>query len=276
MLNKDVFDSIIANSNVDQLTKALEAAGLGNRIAVVPTTFVMKDMEQYQAQRYELRGTFMTTSYEDLTKYVTTNGTKFRPYIFVDESTMTAEAIIDFGTEENAGHQRHRATHYATSTAAFNSLQSHANERTNQRDLAEWIEDLSANIIVENAQGDAISNTDVANAIRDLNFEVTRGVDSTVGDFSSKQSTYEAVAAKTRAEISMPSSFKFKCVPYQNLPEREFLCRISILDGKVLKFRIANIETHIEEMAVEYKKEIMKHFNESGHEEVNVVIGKFK
>jgi uncharacterized protein YfdQ (DUF2303 family) len=122
--------------------------------------------------------------------------------------------------------------------------------------VAEFIEDWGTNITClaaapESGDPDAITAARAALAIRTLTVEASRKIEATAGQLSGSLSTLEKATASS-AGNPLPAIIKFKCAPYQGLPDREFSARLSVLtsgDKPTLTLRIVNQELHSEQMA---------------------------
>ncbi|MCE0495742.1 DUF2303 family protein [Vibrio salinus] len=270
-MDKSAIMQIQETANIPELLKQLETAKFP--VAVFPKDFYVESLEQFMPERNQFRGWMKTANIDEFIRY---NEKYAQPgnECFIDASKMTGRTIFDLGTKENPGHCYHKASLALKATAAFNALTAINEERCGQKQLAEWIEDYAVFLEVFAVDGSKIEIPIASAAVRNMNFEARAGRESSVDDFSQRQSEYESIAVRTKDELPMPAVFKFKCEPYLGLPERVFEMRMSTIGNETLILRIKNLEQHQEEMGVQFMDILTGKFKE---EEIDVAtfIGSF-
>ena len=272
-LTSEAIQTLVKNGNVPLFLKQLETATTQSQVIALPTDFKLTDLEQFQEFRNNLRGKFNTNVIDEFIKYVKDHvetGSK----VFVNGESMQAEAIFDIGDKEKPGHQRHKAALTLNKTAPYQALLRINGKAREQRDTAEWLEDYSDFLQAFSSTGEAIPMDKAVAAVRDLNFEVTRGSERQVHDFAQAQSEYERMATKTKDDLVLPAVFVFKCEPYLGLSERTFELRMSIVRNDTLTLRIKRFEEIEEAMSFEFL-EILEQKQKDSEVNIPNYIGEF-
>lgn len=256
-LTPEAIQTLVNNGNAPLFLDQLKNAETSSQVIAIPSEYKLQDLEAYQECRNSLRGKFETNVIDEFIKYNkdhAEDGTK----TFVDADTMKAETIFDVGTRNKAGHQRHRASLSLKQTAPYKALLNLSGSPMPQKEMAEWLEDYSEFLTAFSSDGQVIDMDKASAAIRDLNFEVVRGSERQVQDFSQQQSEYERVATKTKEDLVIPAAFVFTCEPYHGLKLRKFEMRLSIVRNEILTLRIKRLEETQELMAFEFLEIIVQ------------------
>lgn len=240
-------------------TKAINQSEFAhNPVVALPKDFVLHDLESYLPMRTRLRGTFKTASIPEFAKYCPEN-TAFP--VFVNSATLEAEAIFNYGDAQNPGHCDHSAHLTLQKTAPFSALLAITNTKTDQRTLAEWMEDWRDHITChkdgqEGQDGATIGLSTAIASVRKITVAAQSETQNTVGSFSQEKSDFEKIEAKGD---SLPSFIHFTCEPYQSLPQRTFVLRVAVnITGNDVGFalRIIKHEQHVLDMADDLAKQI--------------------
>ncbi|HFF8997725.1 DUF2303 family protein [Escherichia coli] len=239
--------------------------------AVVPQGARIDSLESLCVERFRFRGKMQTASIEDFTRYsagYADDGTR----CFINADDMRAVAVFNLGTLNNPGHADNTALLALKKTAPFSALLLINGDRHTQKELAEWLEDWSENLLGFDADGQFIDAKKSAAAIRKISIESIQKADFEDGDFSGKRSLMESVEART--QDIMPVAFEYSCVPFEGLAERRFKLRLSIIGGDrpTLVLRIVQLEAQQEEMAAEFRELLVQKFQGS---QVETFIGQF-
>lgn len=272
-ITPEAIQKLVDNGNIDKLLNAINSAGTQSSLAVLPNSYSIENLEKYMPQRDRLRGHFQTASLDEFSSY-NKQFTSEDATTFVDSDNMTAKTIFDLGQVEKPLHKEHLASISLKRTAPFKALLACDGEGQSQKELAEWLEDYSEYLIGFGSDGEVITMDKAIPAVRTLKFEVTRGNERSVDNFSAEQSEYERMATTTRDSLVIPVGFRFKCIPYVGLDERSFELRLSIVRNEVLTLRIKLLEELEEKMAEEFKDKLTASFtgNQVQHP---IYIGKF-
>ncbi|MEF1310701.1 DUF2303 family protein [Vibrio mytili] len=270
-MDKSAIKQIQETSSVPELLAQLSQTGFP--VAALPESFNVHDLEQFMPGRNQFRGNMKTAHIDEFVRYhehYEQEGNQ----CFINAEQMSAVTIFDLGTQTLPGHCIHTANLTLRQTAAFKALLRVDDNRKDQKALAEWVEDYSDFIQVFSTVGELIENSVASAAIRNMKFEAKAGRESNVDNFSHHQSEYESIAVRTKEEFPMPSTFKFKCVPYLGLAERTFEMRMSTIGNEVLILRIKNFEQLEEEMGEEFQ-DVLKASFKGGDIEIDTFIGSF-
>ena len=246
------------DTRIEQVNTALQLArpmdGEYVTAAAIPHDFKVEDLEQFMPTRRRAAGLMTTPFINDFVAYVEQHK-QDGCAIFVDADQMRGQAVLDLGTPTAPGHCANTAALTPKATAAFASLKSVIERQRNQKDTAEWLEDW-APILKAQADGQEIDIRKAIQAVRSITIEGLNKIHHEEQSLSATRSAFESV--KASSEETLPSHFLFKCKPYPDLTEREFVLRLSVLtDGKpMLVLRPMAWESVIEEMATEFANDI--------------------
>ena len=248
------------DTRIDQVNTHLQLArpidGEYITAAGIPDDFKIEDLEQFMPTRRRAAGLMTTPFINDFVSYVEEHK-QDGCTIFVDADQMQGRAVLDLGTPTAPGHCANIAALAPKATAAFTSLKSVIERQRNQKDTAEWLEDW-VNHLTAQADGKEIDMRKAIQAVRSITIEGLNKIHHEEQSLSASRSAFESV--KASSEETLPSHFLFKCKPYPDLKEREFVLRLSVLtDGKpMLILRPMAWETAVEEMATEFATDIRK------------------
>lgn len=241
---------------------------------IIPENHQIKSLEHLELGRSRFRGKLSTTSIADFVRYSSAHS-EGQPgaRCFIDADNMCATSVFNLGTLANAGHADNTAAIALKKTAPFCALLAFNGEKSNQKRLAEWLEDWSDFLTAFDAEGKVLPIKQAVSAVRRITIESVQSADHEAADFSGKQSLMQSVEAKSK-EI-MPVAFEFKCVPYEGLSERRFSLRNSILTGDTPLFvlRIVQLEAVEEEIANEFRDLLTEQFTGKS---IETFIGNFK
>ena len=237
--------------------------------AAIPDDFKVEDLEQFMPTRRRAAGLMTTPFINDFVAYVGQHK-QDGCTIFVDADQMQGKAVLDLGTPTAPGHCVNSASLAPKATAAFASLKSVIERQRNQKDTAEWLEDW-VHLLKAQAEGKEIDMRKAIQAVRSITIEGLNKIHHEEQSLSASRSAFESV--KASSEETLPSHFLFKCKPYPDLKEREFVLRLSVLTNEkpMLVLRPMSWETVIEEMATEFAANI----REAVENTVPVLIGTY-
>lgn len=266
-------------SAIEQIQKHVVADSLNNNINLqeslvpvlaIPNDFEIESLEQFYPNRARFRGRFETNHIEDFVKYTRESG----GHCFVDPEGMCAKSIMDLGTVEKPGHAQHTAVLTLKKTTPLADLLRIDGMHGTQQGIAEWLEDWRDILRAEDSAGEEIGLRDAIGAIRKITIATAREYEHATQSLSQSRSTMEKIEAKSK-NANMPAFFYFTCTPYEQLQEREFMLRLSIIttgDTIGLKLRIARLEAIKEEVAEEFRDKLLEELDASNTE---IYIGTF-
>ncbi|EPS4524555.1 YfdQ family protein [Citrobacter koseri] len=269
------------DGNAIQEVQKLAIAGLsiGNidatecPTALVPENAQIESLERFNSQRFRFRGAMTTTSIDDFVRYSVGYASADAPArCFIDADNMSARSVFNIGTLDKPGHADNVAGISLKKTAPFRALLQINGERLSQKQIAEWLEDWSDTLTAFDADGNVLSISQAAGAVRRVNIKHVQESDHEDEDFSGKKSLMQSVEASSKDV--MPVAFEFKCVPYEGLGERRFSLRNSLLKSGEPCFvlRIVQLEAQEEAIANEFRDLLIGKFD---GKPVETFIGKF-
>lgn len=252
MLDKDAIQELAQAEAISAAAGAItDALDDGQAIAALPSDFKLHDLEQYMPQRRRARGTMETSVIEDFGNYV---GSYNLPgsACFVDPQKMQAIAVLNLGTTDAPGHADDIAKLALRATAAYTALRKITEAgATTQRAVAEFMEDWPGELTFYR-EGATLTPPQAIAAVRDITIEHLKKQGSSDQQLSAERSSFEKIAAA--GDLPLPTHVYFKCVPYLGLTERTFVMRLGLQTGgqaPAISLRIATLERHAEEMAIE-------------------------
>lgn len=248
--------------------------GLACPTALLPEGTGVESLERFSLERFRFRGAMTTTSIDDFARYSKGYASASEPArCFIDADNMTASSVFNIGTLDNPGHADNVASITLKKTAPFRALLQIDGQRLNQKQIAEWLEDLSDYLLAFDADGNTMQISQAAQAVRRITIQQATQQDHETSDFAGKKSLMQSVEASSKDV--MPVAFEFKCVPYEGLGERRFSLRNSLLtsDEPCFVLRIIQLEAQEEEIANEFRDLLISKFE---GESVETFIGNFK
>ncbi len=252
--------------------QAQETAGLSVPVRLLPKDVSAHSLEKFQAHRARFRGAFSTSAIADFVRYA---GKYSGGSCFIDQEKMSARAIFDLGDLQQPGHGDHRATLTLQRTAPFTALLQIEGKQTEQKSLAEWMEDWKDYLIAFTADGEAIDAKKAVAAIRRITIAAAKEVTSTQDDFKGTRSALEQVEA--RSDNGLPAGFRFICTPFHGLDQRSFELRLGVItsDTPKLVLRGVRFEEARELMAQEFADKLDTGLK-SGGADADVYVGTFE
>ena len=249
------------------IDNALERSG----VAAIPENFEIADFERFLKTRRRFRGIYKTKSIKDFAKYHRKFGT-----CFIDDETMTARTIFDFGTEDKPGHQQHCAELSLSKTPEFAALERVEEKQLDQRAMVEWFEDWIDQIVGVNDDGKDVPSKDLLRALRVMDFKARAEHGTDIKPYGEKRSSLESV--EMASKVSLPSMFIFRCATHDGLPVSYIHFRLSVNipavgDSVKLTIRMRNKSLVLEESAKRFAVMVMEELEES---EADVFLGTFK
>lgn len=263
-MEKSAIEFLQRNANTQLVLDHAKTATSEAPQVVLPVGYELTNLESAMPFRQHYRCNFSTDSVVDYISYVElfdVEGSK----CFIDSEHMSAKTIFDMGDVATPGHQKHSAKLTLTKTAAYRSMLQINGAKMNQKQLSDWLEDWKDSITAVGIDGEPLTAMAAAAAVRKITIEASRKMENEVGDFNAHMSAMEKIEA-TSAMI-MPAIVNFKCKPYSDLIEREFVLRVSILTGDdkpVLVMRVLQLEAVQEEITEEFKALIVDSLEEKG------------
>ena len=225
-------------------------------VAALPDHFSICSLEKYLPTPVRFRGRFQTSSLAEFVNYSEANSSD-QSRVFVSDDGSTAECIFDLGSPDSPGNCEHSASLGLKKTAPFKALEQINGLANDQRDWAEWIEDMRDYITLPgDTTGGSISN--LVTKVRNIKIDQKRESGSEVGDYSAAQSAIESIAAKS-AHGELPPLLIFTCEPYYELPHQAYKLRMSMLPrhGEVkFKVSVISLEECEEETAKNFESEL--------------------
>lgn len=249
MLNKEALQHIGS--------QAILAAGIKEThtpVAVLPEAVSIKSLEKFQKLRSRFRGLLTTSSLRDFCEHVKSHAIEGNTQGFVDKDGMRCDVIFNLGSIAEPGHGDHKSVLKLKETTAFSALITAAKKgRFTQKELAEFMEDWHEFISAK--AGDEEMPTAVAiAAVRNITIKAASESSHKEGNFAASRSAMDSIEASSQDKL--PTELHFKAAPYEDLDEREFKLRLSVLTGEekpVLSIRWVSEGQQREDIAREFK-----------------------
>ena len=257
--------------DIDTLNKVTETAIIASSVNTeklketdYPTAIISCDtqivsLENYQKYKNCFKGDFTTNNIDNFVQYNKDQDAEDNKQCFINPELMRATTIFDLGDKEKPGQCKHKAFLRLEKSVDYESLLELHIRHHSQKELSEFIEDWSDNITCFSSNSGELKimeNKVAIQLIRNVTIASNSNKTSEVGDYEGKQSTFESVEAKSKDGLDLPSRIEFKCKPYDDLSERFFMVRISMLTGEnkpIFSFRVINLDSHSVEMAKEFQ-----------------------
>lgn len=275
MFDKATLTALQEGPAIIQANTALAASSDTKETVALPSDYKVHDLEQYLPNRRRARGTMSTNSLASFAEYTKAHAEPGAS-VFVEQESMSATSVLNLGNPGEPGHADNRAKLQLKRTAAFSALVNIATGQGHkQTTVAEFLEDWPDMVSCFNDAG-PITNTKAIAAVRKLTIESMRKLESSEQSLSTTRSAFESVQATSVDPI--PTTLVFRCVPYNDLAERVFAIRVSILTGSDkphVALRIVTPETHNEQMAQELADLITQEFEDSEIEPLPVLLGSY-
>lgn len=256
MFDKDAIEALSQATAIEQAAAAVANSLEYKRGAVpLPDQFQIQDLEKYMPNRRRARGSMDTSSIADFAAYVAQHQEPGAA-VFVSPKSMVANAVLNLGTPEAPGHADNRAQFTPRATAAYGALlQVATGGALEQSRVAEFLEDW-AHLITCFHEGEKLAPNKAVAAVRNITIEGMRKVEASEQQLSASKSSFEQVTASSKD--TLPTFIYFKCIPYHEFEEREFVMRLGIRTGDkpAIVLRIVNKEQHDEDMAAELRAKV--------------------
>lgn len=268
-------DQTAIKAIADLSTAQLAAKDIGSLGAIVmPEGHKLQSTEHLLPAPAQFRGRFNTSVLSQFISYIATYGGN-NTNVFINQDVMSAKVIIDMGDTSNPQWGKHQADVRLKRTPAFNALMSQNDERLGQQEFIDFAEDWQENILfyygeVDGAKPESFKS--IINTLRRLKSAAIATASSEVGNFSGSRSALEQVAI-TAGDAEPPTGFVFRTIPYDGFEAVSFDCQIRAIvsDKKVeLKYRISQLERHKEQLAEQFKNQIVSGIDING---ISVFIG---
>lgn len=250
-----------------EATQAIDSYGA----LALPDTFHIQDLEKYMSTRRRMIGTMSTSSVHSFATYITAHHDD-GSMVFVHDTKLSATAVLNLGNINTPGHCDNLAQLDLNHTAAYTALLAINGKPLAQRDAAEFLEDWTDHLgFFQGAT--ALQPSQAISAVRRLNIEAVRKLESVSESLSESTSAFEQVTASSKEPL--PDFVYFTCAPTEDLAERIFVMRLHVVTGDKLHvcLRIQRLQSHQEEMAMELSNCITEALN---GQPVSVVRGQFR
>lgn len=270
MLDKKALEHIAESANIPGLIEQVKWTA--TPLAILPSSFELSSLEKFMPNRTSYRGCMSTNSVPDFFSYCKDYAKEGSKCFISDD--MDAVSIFDMGTESAPQHMNHKAKLSLKKLSAYKALlENTGGAKLRQKNLSDFIEDLSDYMKIESTTGALMTNSQAAAAVKQVTIAQVTKVGTTVGDYEEQQESLASISAENKD--SLPAFICFDCTPYAGLMPRSFVVRVGIITGHsepVFSLRIIKHEQHIEEMADEFKAKIIEGLADT---EIKTFIGSF-
>ena len=272
MFDKSTLTALQEPSAIVAANTAISVSAESKETVALPSDYKLHDLEPYLPTRRRTRGTMKTASLVAFAAYAK-SAQDLGATVFVDQSSMTATAVLNLGTTNKPGHADNLACLAPEKTAAYKALLQHANGAGfSQKAIAEFLEDWADNVACFGADGQPIKTSQVVAAVRKITIDAMRKVESEEQSLGATKSAFESVQASSKEPL--PTLIIFGCNPYADLQPRSFALRLGVLTGEStpkVNLRISKLEQHQEEMATE----LADHLSAGIESDMPVLLGSY-
>ena len=273
MFNHEAIEALQESEAITAANNALSGSDDSFHVVALPSDFQEHDLEKYLPNRRRARGTMTTPSLSSFAGYTKEHADE-NATVFIDADELKAVAVLNMGMPSAPGHTDNRAVLAPRATAAYMALKAITGHGRSQKDVAEFLEDWAGHIECFRENESVAPNKAIA-AIRSVTIEAMRKLENAEQQLSASRSTFESVSATSTQPL--PTHIYFKCQPYADLSERNFVLRLGVLtasDKPSIVLRIVKKEEHDEEMAQELATKVRQAIAGDG-DEIAVVIGSY-
>jgi len=273
--------SLIQKTAVD--AEGLRVVDSHKPVIALPGDYQLHDLEAFQQNRSQFRGTFHTSSLEAFADYTKRgygiSDTHGAHPGFVDPDSMSARVFFDLlvntdGGDFLPGHALHQAVLQLKKTAEHAAVLGANGRKFLQVDLIEWLEDWHPNIAaLADETGAAVGLPLAIAAIRRLEIASKTNSTHTTEALRAERTAMEQVEARGAGQL--PTRIVFRCVPYPGLPARDFPLRVAVItshEKPMLALRIVNPEAIAEAIAEDFRKALAEGIGEAA----TLTLGTFK
>lgn len=276
MFDKEAVDALRLAEEIAQVRESISSAiTMEHAIVAAPNHFTLHDVEKHMEHRRRARGVMNTSTLAAFSGY-TKDHAEDGATVFVDSDNLCAVAVLNLGNSKKAGQCDNVAKLTPKMTAAYQALLKVAQgNHLSQTVAAEFFEDWVGNATFYQDEGTVPASKAIA-ALRKITIDAMRKMESSENQLSASKSTFENIQATSTEPL--PTTIYFTCVPYQDLTERTFVLRLSVLtsgDKPTVTLRIVKKEEHDEEMANELAQKISNEFTLFDTTGIKVLLGSY-
>lgn len=231
-----------------------------NLVAVTSDANIV-DLQKYGQFKRHFEGKFKTPYFEQFFKFIkkTNVDDTHKTSCFIDNNSVSARVIFDFGDIAMPYCQRIQASLALEETVAFKELKRRLDRDMTQKELTEFLEDFSSDIHATDSEGIVINIGVAINAMRTMTIQATASKTQETEDYSESSSDYAKIEAKFKDKT--PRFLIFTIASHTGLEKREFICRISVKTGddKIkLALRCGKFDEVMEQVNVEFQQKIIE------------------
>lgn len=253
---KELQKPALAELITGKVEKAMTTGGDNMPATLIPDGFNMKSLEGYMPGRFRMRGKFETDSTDAFIRYIgerRTDSPASITHCFVRKDPLAATGIFNLGTEQEPGHCDDTAKLAIEASPLWAALQKINGVPQSQKEMAEFLEDWTAECQPIDQQGDPMSVAQAISALRKVKISAIAESEHNDRDFGASVNSFQEIEAD--ADKKQAAEFHFSCTPYEGLQDRDITMRLSIHTGgnaPALKLRIMQLDKTKEGIALEF------------------------
>ncbi|WP_172424281.1 DUF2303 family protein [Vandammella animalimorsus] len=255
MFDKQAIETLQEGQSIAQANEAMATSAEARHVVALPSDYKQHDLEPFQPRRRRARGKMETPDLQSFAAYATAHA-EGGASIFIEPENMRATAVLNLGQPAAPGQADNKAVLEPTTTAAYNALNRITAGKNKQQDVAEFLEDWTEHITCFNDEGE-ISPPRAIAAVRKISIEASRKLENEEQALSATRSAFENITASSKEPL--PALIYFRCQPYADLQERQFVLRLGVLTGEekpAITLRVIKREQHQQQMAEELAERI--------------------
>lgn len=216
--------------NIQQIMDAAVAAATAtaktdNGFLIVPSTYKVVDLDDFNDGPSRFREKFVTDHFESFASYWHDHASD-ESRIYVNKSTMSAKVCFDPGAPGAPSHRSHWAALGLTKTPMLNAMQEVSGKRLTQRQAAEFLEDWRVDLRALDADGNVIDLRKVVAAIRKFDVKGKAESGHVETSLATSKSAFASLEAGNKELI--PEYIVANGEPYLGLPKQDILMRLFV------------------------------------------------
>lgn len=255
MFDKQAIEALQEGQSIRQANAAMSTSAAARHVVALPSDYKQHDLEKFEPQRRRARGKMETPDLQSFADYTTAHA-EGGASIFIEPENMRATAVLNLGQPDAPGQADNKACYAPVTTAAYNALNRMTAGKNSQKDVAEFLQDWTEHITCFNDEGEITPPRAVA-AVRKISIEAIRKLENEEQSLRTTRSAFEDITATSKEPL--PTLIYFRCQPYADLQERQFVLRLGVLTGDdkpTITLRVIRRELHQHEMAEELAERI--------------------
>lgn len=224
--------------------------------ALVPEGYKIESLERFFDHPRRIRGTFHTGQIDQFAGYVAEHGDEDETAVFVDETTLSAVAILDRGRRLSPRWGEHMAVLRLKKSPEWAALEDAARGSFSQASfidyIHEWADFLSFSSSPLDEEWTPMKILQAVMALRKLKTTIARDAEHVEHDQARNKTVFERAAI----DSNPPNLLRFTGRPVTEMDERQVTVRLVYLpqDPPVIKLRLVGYEVLKQAIGSEFRQ----------------------